>query len=295
MKKVRFYYGFVWGIYITLCLVAFQFFSGEKPIPNTLWKFHLYGVFIVVASVLAYTAAVLLAQAKGIDETLIDRFALLAIPMGLVGARLGFVLQNAQYYLDRPLEVIGINPDGIGMAGLSIHGVIVAGIMALVVFYGWEGLKALDVGDLGGAVLMIGQAFGRFGNFFNQELYGYPTNVPWKMYVDVSHRAAGYIDVAYYHPTFMYEGLLALAAASFLAYRFLYKRRFRGQMVLEYLIAYNAVRFVVEFYRMEPPSFLGLHAAQLVSIGAIALSIVVYALIPRFGRRLFFDEVRQTP
>ena len=92
----------------------------------------------------------------------------------------------------------------------------------------------------------------------------------------------------------MYEGFLALTAATILAYRFLHERRFRGQMVLEYLIAYSVVRFIAEFFRMEPPSLWGLHAAQIVSVVVVLTASVIYALLLRFGRTLFVDGARQT-
>lgn len=295
MRKIRLFYSFLWLVFILLSAYVFTFFPGTKTIPSKLGPFQLYAVMITMGAIFAYLAALLLGPVKGIEEELIDKFALVAIPFGLVGARLGFVLQNAEYYQNRPLEVIGITPDGFGLSGLSIHGVIVAGVLCLLLFYGWVGLKTLDLGDLGATILLIGQAFGRFGNFFNQELYGYPTNVPWKMFIDPAHRLAGYYDQAFYHPTFFYEGFLCLLGATILAYRFLHKRRFRGQIVLEYLVLYSLIRFVVEFFRIEPPSLWGLHTAQLLSLVIIVICGIMYVLTLKFGQKLFVGEARQTP
>jgi len=86
-----------------------------------------------------------------------------------------------------------------------------------------------------------------------------------------------------------------LAGATILAYRFLHKRRFRGQIVLEYLMLYSLIRFVVEFFRIEPPSLWGLHTAQLLSLVIIVLCGIMYVLTLRFGQKLFVGEARQTP
>ncbi|WP_018963540.1 prolipoprotein diacylglyceryl transferase [Coprothermobacter platensis] len=295
MRKIRGFYVFLWFVFIVISLYAFSFFSGSKHIPSNLGPFHLYALMITMGAVFAYIAALLLGPTKGIDEDLIDRFALVSIPLGLVGARLGFVLQNAEYFQNHPLEVIGITPNGFGLSGLSIHGTIVAGVLALILFYGWVGLKTLDLGDLGASILLIGQAFGRFGNFFNQELYGYPTSLPWKMFIDPAHRLPNYYEQAFYHPTFFYEGVLCLIGATILAYRFLHKRKFKGQLIFEYLIIYSAIRFVVEFFRIEPPSLWGLHTAQILSLVLIVVCSILYALTLKFGRKLYVVEDRQIP
>jgi len=130
-------------VFILLSAYVFTFFPGTKTIPNKLGPFQLYAIMITMGAIFAYLAALLLGPVKGIEEELIDKFALVAIPFGLVGARLGFVLQNAEYYQNHPLEVIGITPDGFGLSGLSIHGVIVAGVLCLLLFYGWVGLRTL--------------------------------------------------------------------------------------------------------------------------------------------------------
>jgi len=124
MRKIRLFYSFLWLVFILLSAYVFTFFPGTKTIPNKLGPFQLYAIMITMGAIFAYLAALLLGPVKGIEEELIDKFALVAIPFGLVGARLGFVLQNAEYYQNHPLEVIGITPDGFGLSGLSIHGVI---------------------------------------------------------------------------------------------------------------------------------------------------------------------------
>jgi len=116
MSKIRLFYSFLWLLFILLSAYVFTFFPGTKTIPNKLGPFQLYAIMITMGAIFAYLAALLLGPVKGIEEELIDKFALVAIPFGLVGARLGFVLQNAEYFQNHPLEVIGITPDGFGLS-----------------------------------------------------------------------------------------------------------------------------------------------------------------------------------
>jgi len=164
----------------------------------------------------------------------------------------------------------------------------------LLLFYGWVGLRTLDLGDLGATILLIGQAFGRFGNFFNQELYGYPTSVPWKMFIDPAHRLAGYYDQAFYHPTFFYEGSCACWGRPFL-HTGSYIKEGSGSNCfgIPHALQFNKVCCGVFPYRA--PIIVGLHTAQLLSLVIIVLCGIMYVLTLRFGQKLFVGEARQTP
>jgi phosphatidylglycerol:prolipoprotein diacylglycerol transferase len=128
--------------------------------------------------------------------------------------------------------------------------------------------------------LALGQAIGRWGNFFNQELYGAPTNLPWKLYIDPAHRLPGFQNVAYYHPLFLYESLWDLANMVFLlwlARRFKYQLK-DGDIFLSYLVIYPIGRFLLDFLRLDASRLAGINANQTLSaiVAILALGVILY-------------------
>ena len=95
----------------------------------------------------------------------------------------------------------------IGGRGLGIFGAIIGGALGLIIYTRWKKLGTLRWLDIFAPGLILAQAIGRWGNFFNQELYGYPTDLPWGLYIDPAHRLAGYESFSHFHPLFLYESL----------------------------------------------------------------------------------------
>src|SRR5690606_12255077 len=154
--------------------------------------------------------------------------------------------------------------------GLSIHGVLLGGILAAALFARRLGVPFLTFADVVTPAMPLGQALGRWGNFFNQERFGYPTDVPWKMYVAPEFRPPQWAQFEFFHPTFLYEsvwnaGVLALL----LCYRRLPSAR-EGDVFFLYLASYSLGRFWVEFFRIGTKLALGLTLAQWVSLGIAA-------------------------
>jgi len=134
--------------------------------------------------------------------------------------------------------------------------------------------------DLVAPGLALAQAIGRWGNFFNQELYGAPTNLPWKLYIDPAHRLPGYESVAYYHPLFLYECLWNLANMAILLWAF---RRFSnriktGDIFLGYLIIYPIGRFLLDFLRLDASRLAGINANQTLSaiVAVVAAGLLIW-------------------
>ena len=128
--------------------------------------------------------------------------------------------------------------------------------------------------------LILAQAIGRWGNFVNQELYGAPTNLPWALFVDPLHRLPQYADVAYYHPTFLYESLLNLIGMGLLIWignRF-FERLKPGDLFLVYLIYYPIVRIFMEMLRLDSSTVAGLNANQALMVVVALASAAVLAL-----------------
>lgn len=110
--------------------------------------------------------------------------ALIVIPLGVIGARLYNVIDQWDYYSQNPSAIFGL-------AGLGIYGAVIGGAIGVIIYTKWRKISTLRWLDIIAPGLILAQAIGRWGNFFNQELYGYPTNLPWAIYIDPAHRLPG--------------------------------------------------------------------------------------------------------
>ena len=171
----------------------------------------------------------------------------------------------------RILDIIAIWNGGLGIPGAVIGGAIV-----LYFYTRAHQIRFSEWADIIAPSLALGQAVGRWGNYFNQELYGAPTSLPWKIFIDPEHRLDGYQDVAYYHPLFFYESLWNLFTMSLLLWilRRYADRLKSGDLFLIYLIAYPVGRFLLDFLRLNASMVAGLNINQtvmgVVAIGAAA-------------------------
>ncbi|RMF27570.1 MAG: prolipoprotein diacylglyceryl transferase, partial [Cyanobacteria bacterium J083] len=162
--------------------------------------------------------------------------------------------------------------------GIAIHGAVIGGAIAALIFAKVKKVSFWQLADIVTPGLILGQAIGRWGNFFNSEAFGRPTNLPWKLYIPPSRRPPEYINYDYFHPTFLYESIWNLLVFALLLYLFFWglKNPHRlkvGTIALVYLIAYSLGRFWIEGLRTDSLMFMGLRIAQIVSLGAIALGI----------------------
>jgi prolipoprotein diacylglyceryl transferase len=205
---------------------------------------------------------------------------ILAGPMALVGARFYSAATDELRHVDSP-------PLDFSHGGLGIYGAVVAGLAAIVVsarVRGWPVGTFLDCAVPG---LALGQAVGRFGNYFNQELFGAPTSLPWGLHVDVAYRPLDYLDVSTFQPVFAYEAIWDVTV--FFLLMALWPRlweRFRpGSIAATYLILYAVGRVAVEAVRIDDtPEFGGVRFNQIVSVFAIATGLLVLAMLDRKRR-----------
>lgn len=179
----------------------------------------------------------------------VSDLAIWAVPFGLVGGRLYHVATDWELYFGE-----GKNPVTalyVWRGGLGIWGAIALGAVGVMIGCRARGIKVLPLLDALAPGVLVAQALGRWGNWFNQELYGGPTNLPWGLEIDVAHRESRYLDVATYHPTFLYECLWNLAAFAVLIWL---DRRFRlghGRVVALYVMLYTAGRGWIENMRID--------------------------------------------
>ncbi len=187
--------------------------------------------------------------ARGGTAGEVSDLAIWAVPFGLVGGRLYHVITDWHLYFGE-----GKNPVTalyVWRGGLGIWGAVALGIVGVWIGARMSGIKLLPMLDALAPGVLVAQALGRWGNWFNQELYGRPTDLPWGLEIDVAHRPAQYLDVATYHPTFLYECLWNLAAVALLVWL---DRRYRlghGRVAALYVMLYTAGRGWIENLRID--------------------------------------------
>ena len=257
---------------------------GRRPLdPVAFWigpvGVRWYGLLIALSFVPAWLVAQPERVRAGLAADDLVDLALLGIPLGLVGARLGYVLQNLDYFALHPLDMLRTR-----MGGLSIHGVLVGAALAILWLARRRRLDAAVLADVVAPSMLLAQAIGRWGNFFNREVLGYPTERPWGLYVPEAMRPPGYEAAAYFHPAFLYESILALVGVvGLLAYRRRVRRR-PGELAALYLVVYSTVRWGVEWVRIGEPLAMGMTLAQWVSLGGVAVGAAWWVWLRRQAR-----------
>jgi prolipoprotein diacylglyceryl transferase len=179
----------------------------------------------------------------------VSDLAVWAVPFGLVGGRLYHVLTDHDLYFGEgkhPIEALYI-----WRGGLGVWGAIALGALGVYIGARRKGIRILPVLDAMAPGVLVAQALGRWGNWFNQELFGKPTDLPWGLQIDEEHRPDGYEQYATFHPTFLYECLWNLGAFGLVIWA---DRKFRlghGRVVALYVMAYTAGRVWIEMLRID--------------------------------------------
>ncbi len=212
----------------------------------------------------------------------VSDLAIWAIPFGLVGGRLYHVITDWELYFGE-----GRNPVTalyVWRGGLGIWGAIALGIVGIWIGARLRGIKLLPLLDALAPGVLVAQALGRWGNWFNQELYGRPTDLPWGLEIDVANRPSQYLDVATFHPAFLYECLWNLGAFAVLIWL---DRRYRlghGRVAALYVMLYTAGRGWIENLRIDDVQMndvLGLRLNVWTSIVLFVLAAIYFAVSAR--------------
>ena len=212
-------------------------------------QLRAYGLCIALGVWAAVAVASRRYGRRGGDPGFITAIALWAVPAGIVGARIYHVVSDYELYFGAgkdPWHAFRIW-DG----GLGIWGGILLGLVAGAVVARRHNADVALLFDCVAPALPLAQAIGRWGNWFNQELFGKPTTLPWGLKIDVAHRPAQYIQFATFHPTFLYESLWDLCVVGIVL---LVERRARlrkGSLLLVYVMAYTFGRFFTEYERID--------------------------------------------
>lgn len=235
--------------------------------------FHWYGFFIglgvlIASMVVEKIQKELIKQDKDFSKIEIDSLLYFVFIPGLIFARMYHVLDYFSYYRENFVKIYYV-----WEGGLAIYGGIFGGILGVLIYslirFGkeWNNFfpKILNLLVFG---VPIAAAIGRLGNFFNQELFGKPTNLFWGIKIDLENRPGEFLNFERFHPLFLYEGLLNLLLFWFLVI-FFKKKKEKGLYFCYYLIGYGLIRFSLDYLRIDPWKVGLFSVAQWISLGII--------------------------
>lgn len=230
---------------------------------------YWYGLFVVTGISAALALTLWLAKRYGVTGDTIFDLSFWLIINGIIGARLYDDLLQLPYYIDHPGQILKI-----WEGGLAIHGAIIAGLLTAWFFAKKRKISFWQLTAVITPGLALGQAIGRWGNYFNQEIFGLPTTLPWGIPIELLNRPTQYITNVYFHPTFLYESLgCLLISLILLTYNIHVLKKGRAKkyfyiwVVALYMILYSILRFSLEFIRLdETPAWFGLRTPQIISL-----------------------------
>lgn len=255
-------------------LLAFQFTS-PGPILVELGPLTVrwYGLLIATAVLIGVNLSQYLAKRRHIDPDLLGDLAIWLVVGAIPAARLYYVLFEWSEYAQHPERIIAI-----WQGGIAIHGAILGGMVAALIFARLKQVSFWQLADLVAPSLILGQAIGRWGNFFNSEAFGRPTDSPWKLFIPLERRPQGYANFEYFHPTFLYESLWDLTVFGLLLTLFFRGLQRQppikvGTLFLVYLAAYSLGRLWIEGLRTDSLMLGPLRMAQVVSLAGIFLGL----------------------
>lgn len=240
------------------------------PADGQPWRLMAYyGIVIMLGAVAGAWVSSREVKRRGYDPEIVWDLLIYLIIGGVIGARLWHVFTpppssieqgiTTWYYLTHPLDLINIRRGGLGIPGAVIGGAIV------LYFYARKHkLNFLEWADIAVPAVALGQAIGRWGNYFNQELYGMPTNLPWAVHIEPAYRVSGFENFETFHPLFLYESLWNfgnLILLLWLGRRYQGKLK-NGDLFLVYCIVYPIGRFLLDFLRLDASQLGGVNANQ---------------------------------
>lgn len=248
-------------------------FTSPGPMIGSL-PIRWYGFLIASAVLIGVSLSGYLAKRRGIDPDLLSDLSLWLVVAAIPCARLYYVAFEWERYASNPAEIFAI-----WHGGIAIHGAMLGGLLAALIFARLKQIPFWQLADLVAPSVILGQAIGRWGNFFNSEAFGRPTSLPWKLYIPLAQRPEGYTQFDYFHPTFLYESLWNLAVFALLLTLFFRGLKRPGSLktgtlFLVYLVAYSAGRVWIEGLRMDSLMLGPLRIAQIVSLTCMVIGAV---------------------
>ena len=243
-----------------------------NPILLKIGNITIYWYSIMILSGFLIASYLIIKESRrfNIKKEIITDMLFYTIVIGIIGARLYYVIFNLNYYSKNILDIFKV-----WEGGLAIHGGIIAGAIFIIIYTKKKQLNTLKILDICVPGLLIGQALGRWGNFFNQEAHGPITNLEKLKYLPKFIQKGMYIDGNYYMPTFLYESILCIIGLIIIL---IIRRKLKlknGQITGFYLIWYGIIRFIIESFRTDSLMLGILKQAQIISFIMIAIGIIL--------------------
>ncbi len=236
---------------------------------------YWYGIIMAIAFLSGLAFIVFIAkksekEPEQVIENLID-LSLICLIGAIIGARLYYVVFNLDYFSVNLSEI-----PKLWHGGLSIHGALLGGFLFGSIYALYKKLSILKYADYFAFGLILGQSIGRWGNFFNSEAFGKPTNLPWKLYIPEMNRPVQYQTFEFFHPTFLYESIWNLFILAILYFLIKpYSKALKGVVFFSYLILYSIGRLLIEGIRIDSVyNFLGIPIAQWASVILIIIGVL---------------------
>jgi phosphatidylglycerol:prolipoprotein diacylglycerol transferase len=277
------------SIIASFCFVYFLVipaFAGTFTIPPAVTfgplVVRLYGIIMAASVLVGYLIGRKFCSRFGIKVDDWDNFAFWLVVVSFLCARLYFIIFTWKYFAQNPTETYKI-----WHGGLSIYGALFGGLLFTYLWTRKKTSAFAQVFDLLALAIPLSQALGRWGNFFNQEAFGMPTNLPWKMYVSPEFRPRALADFNYFHPAFLYESL-CMIAVFFIIYKLMGKLR-PGVLGLVYICLYSLVRFFIEPIRIDS-FWIGNYRVDQVVAMAAALVAGIFIVYLQFSRDMAADQ-----
>jgi len=234
---------------------------------------HWYGLMIALGCMSAITTATRLSKVFDFDQEKVINCALYAFLGGVIGARIYYVCLKADYFATHLLEI-----PATWLGGLSIHGGLIGATIAGALYCRHEKLKFWSMCDLLATAMPLAQAIGRWGNFFNSELYGLPVpdSFAVKLFIAAEYRLPIYRNASFYHPTFLYESVLDLGLFALLLFLVLPRaKNYPGLTFMTYLSGYSIIRLIVEPLRVDSfASFGGIQSPIIASAVMLVVALI---------------------
>tara|TARA_Y100000589_G_scaffold304506_1_gene317703 strand:+ start:377 stop:1255 length:879 start_codon:yes stop_codon:yes gene_type:complete len=291
-----------------LDLISFIRSPGSELINLGIISIKWYGFLISISVFLGLSISKKLAEKRGINPLYISNLVPSLIIGSIIGARLYYVIfefnQFSGSYFYTFIRIFNLQfkiPSFLAIweGGIAIHGALIGGFLSILIFCRKNKIPWKELLDVILPSVILGQSIGRWGNFFNNEAFGIPTNLPWKLFIPLKYRPIEFIDAQYFHPTFLYESLWNLIVFFILIY--IFKRQNKayfhksGLITCLYLITYGFGRFWIESLRIDPlcigavPPFCegGLKIAQIISIFLFLFGLIwLYFLKFKYNKSL---------
>lgn len=247
------------------------------------FNIYWYSILIIIGVILGYCISKKEASRLNIDNKVFDNIIFYMLIIGIIGARLYYVIFNYNEF-ESIVDILKIYN-----GGLAIYGGIIASIIFIYFYSKYKGIKFVRILDILAPSLILAQSIGRWGNFFNREAYGSVVSLDFlnnlhlpKFIIDNM-----YINGMYHHPTFLYESILCLIGFVILILIKKYKNIKDGDITYIYLVYYGIIRFFIEGLRMDSLYLFNFRISQIVSIICIIIGIVGIIYNRKNSRKMF--------